>query len=334
MASGTAALQADPASIRRQAQEAHSRVENARVFFLDPDFIAILTLALLVDILDIPLKLLGILIVPEVIADFIDLFVAYPIIVLVWMRWRLGKLEDAKQNYRDHQERMQSMRDRKGRQIKGRAKSLKKNPWKRAFFKSLGMFIIELIPYAGLFFSWTYLVLSMLREKGAESGGNVAVPATVPAGSQQNWMQRRFAETFRRKEPSPEEQSSKREPAGSKQTPAGLAAVTGRFRGQPSTAQQQHSAASPGARGTTEQPAPEDLRFSALSRPESSSTNAQPLAAGQDITENYFIVEDGFLKTRAQVMPSMLTKDQSIIKNDCLCYVMERFPFAMEFPES
>lgn len=55
---------------------------------------------------------------------------------------------------------------------------------------------------------------------------------------------------------------------------------------------------------------------------------------GRDITENYFLIEDGVLKTRAQVMPSMLTRDRAIIKNDCLCYVMERFPFAPEFSET
>lgn len=55
---------------------------------------------------------------------------------------------------------------------------------------------------------------------------------------------------------------------------------------------------------------------------------------GHDITGNYFMVEGGLLKTRAQVMPSMLTLDESIIENDCLCYVMERFPFAREIPEA
>jgi len=29
-------------------------------------------------------------------------------------------------------------------------------------------------------------------------------------------------------------------------------------------------------------------------------------------------------------MPSMLTKDITIIREDCLCYVMERYPFGIE----
>ena len=48
---------------------------------------------------------------------------------------------------------------------------------------------------------------------------------------------------------------------------------------------------------------------------------------GRDITADYFMVEDGLLKTRLGVMPSMLTKDMTIIREDCLCYVMERYPF-------
>lgn len=45
---------------------------------------------------------------------------------------------------------------------------------------------------------------------------------------------------------------------------------------------------------------------------------------GQDISERYF-ENDGFrILTRTPVMPSMLTLDTAIIKQDCLCYLMER----------
>ena len=46
---------------------------------------------------------------------------------------------------------------------------------------------------------------------------------------------------------------------------------------------------------------------------------------GQDISERYFTLEDGNIRTRRAVMPSMLTMDTAIIKQDCLCYLMERF---------
>lgn len=46
--------------------------------------------------------------------------------------------------------------------------------------------------------------------------------------------------------------------------------------------------------------------------------------AGEDISEHYFTIEDRHILTRKAVMPSMLTMDTGIIKQDCLCYLMER----------
>ena len=46
--------------------------------------------------------------------------------------------------------------------------------------------------------------------------------------------------------------------------------------------------------------------------------------AGADISERYFYIEDSQIRTRLPVMPSMLTLDKTIIKQDCLCYLMER----------
>jgi len=45
---------------------------------------------------------------------------------------------------------------------------------------------------------------------------------------------------------------------------------------------------------------------------------------GHDVTDDYFVVDDGRLLTRQPVMPSMLTLDTGIIRQDCLCYLMER----------
>ncbi|QKT02883.1 succinylglutamate desuccinylase/aspartoacylase family protein [Ectothiorhodospiraceae bacterium 2226] len=47
---------------------------------------------------------------------------------------------------------------------------------------------------------------------------------------------------------------------------------------------------------------------------------------GADVGERYFTVEQGTLRTRLPVMPSMLTRDENIIRQDCLCYLMERLP--------
>ncbi len=46
--------------------------------------------------------------------------------------------------------------------------------------------------------------------------------------------------------------------------------------------------------------------------------------AGRDVAEQYFRLEQGELVTACRFMPSMLTLDERVIRQDCLCYVMER----------
>ena len=46
---------------------------------------------------------------------------------------------------------------------------------------------------------------------------------------------------------------------------------------------------------------------------------------GEDVAGRYFSLEDGLIKTRLPVMPSMLTSDKTVIRQDCLCYLMERY---------
>ncbi|MGD2082298.1 MAG: M14 family metallopeptidase [Chromatiales bacterium] len=45
---------------------------------------------------------------------------------------------------------------------------------------------------------------------------------------------------------------------------------------------------------------------------------------GQDVAERYFYLEDRELRVRIPVMPSMLSKDRRVVRQDCLCYLMER----------
>jgi len=47
---------------------------------------------------------------------------------------------------------------------------------------------------------------------------------------------------------------------------------------------------------------------------------------GVDVAERYFAVDDGRIVTRLPVMPSMLTLNEAVIRQDCLCYLMERLP--------
>ena len=46
---------------------------------------------------------------------------------------------------------------------------------------------------------------------------------------------------------------------------------------------------------------------------------------GADVAGRYFSLEDGLIRTRLPVMPSMLTSDKTVIRQDCLCYLMERY---------
>ena len=47
---------------------------------------------------------------------------------------------------------------------------------------------------------------------------------------------------------------------------------------------------------------------------------------GQDVAHAYFTVQDGELRVRQDVIPAMLTVDERIIRQDCLCYIMEELP--------
>ncbi|OOG23288.1 peptidase M14 [Thioalkalivibrio denitrificans] len=45
---------------------------------------------------------------------------------------------------------------------------------------------------------------------------------------------------------------------------------------------------------------------------------------GEDVTEEYFTVHQDRLVLRRPMMPSMLTLDERVVRQDCLCYLMER----------
>jgi hypothetical protein len=46
---------------------------------------------------------------------------------------------------------------------------------------------------------------------------------------------------------------------------------------------------------------------------------------GEDVAGRYFRLEDGELRLVSPVTPSMLTRDEAVIRQDCLCYLMERY---------
>ena len=49
---------------------------------------------------------------------------------------------------------------------------------------------------------------------------------------------------------------------------------------------------------------------------------------GKQRAERYFEVKNSQLLTRRPVMPAMLTRDERVIRQDCLCYLMERIDMA------
>ncbi|MDQ7073634.1 MAG: M14 family metallopeptidase [Gammaproteobacteria bacterium] len=58
----------------------------------------------------------------------------------------------------------------------------------------------------------------------------------------------------------------------------------------------------------------------------------QPLLAydekGNEISARYFKIEHGQLKLKRAMMPSMLTLNEKVIRQDCFCYLMERLDYS------
>ena len=48
---------------------------------------------------------------------------------------------------------------------------------------------------------------------------------------------------------------------------------------------------------------------------------------GEDVVAQYFSCEKGVLRFSVPLMPSMITLDEQIIRQDCLCYLMERLDY-------
>lgn len=63
--------------------------------------------------------------------------------------------------------------------------------------------------------------------------------------------------------------------------------------------------------GRTEHPMPLDVRDE----------------SGVDVAEAFFAVDTGLLRLKRPAMPAMLTLDERVVRQDCLCYLMERVPF-------
>jgi hypothetical protein len=49
----------------------------------------------------------------------------------------------------------------------------------------------------------------------------------------------------------------------------------------------------------------------------------------KNVAERYFEIRDGQLLTKKPAMPAMLTRDEHVIRQDCLCYLMERIDMTL-----
>jgi succinylglutamate desuccinylase len=52
--------------------------------------------------------------------------------------------------------------------------------------------------------------------------------------------------------------------------------------------------------------------------------------AGEDVTADHFAIHQDRLVLRRPMMPSMLTLDERVVRQDCLCYLMERMEMKSE----
>jgi hypothetical protein len=47
---------------------------------------------------------------------------------------------------------------------------------------------------------------------------------------------------------------------------------------------------------------------------------------GADVSRSLLSTEGGTLRLARPLMPAMLTRDLAVVRQDCLCYLMERLP--------
>lgn len=49
--------------------------------------------------------------------------------------------------------------------------------------------------------------------------------------------------------------------------------------------------------------------------------------AGEVVTADYFTLSDGMVRFRRPLIPAMITLDEEVIRQDCVCYLMEAYPW-------
>ena len=146
------AVSTTPQELAQQQQTQQAEQEHSRVHALDPDFLLVLSFAVLVDAIDIILELTSFLIVPKLLGLVLDAFTLF--VLGWWMYWRLGKIQNTKRQ-------QQAARKAGGHQ----GGAIVRGPLRKVLVRVGLVSIIEIIPLVGILFAWTVMVISTLREK-------------------------------------------------------------------------------------------------------------------------------------------------------------------------
>ncbi len=136
----------------QQTEQPEEKEEEApRGSFLDPDVILVLSLAVLIDILDVTV----------VLGWFLNLILGIPIIL--WMVWKTGRLWSAvEQGRRVHQApRLRQEFTQKRQQELAMRRLAARRAWRRALL----FFLAGLVPILSIFVLWTWAVISTVRGK-------------------------------------------------------------------------------------------------------------------------------------------------------------------------
>lgn len=71
----------------------------------------------------------------------------------------------------------------------------------------------------------------------------------------------------------------------------------------------------------------EENTFFALTHPDKDIKLSVTDERGENVVEKYFSFDNNEIRTRHKFMPSMITSNEKVIRQDCLCYLMERYPW-------
>ncbi|GEM_PF-3011504 len=125
-----------------QAQDATNQQQGtSQGSFLDPDVIIVMLLAVIIDILDVVLAM-GV-IVNLILGGFL----------ILWMVWKSGKLESAKEQIQNIRQSQQARR------------AAAKKATGRALKRGILFFLGGLVPILSIFMLWTWAVINTVRGK-------------------------------------------------------------------------------------------------------------------------------------------------------------------------